>query len=371
MKRRILYLFVAVLAVGIFGFGITFADNSSKLGELNNQINSLQKELNKGKVQEKELGKELVNLNSMIGEIESEISDLTGDISAAETKIQDAQVKLDETQKEMDAQSELMGQRIRAIYKNGEMGMLEILLGSENLTDLMTNIDMSQKIFNSDLQVLEKMEADYKEIERQKQELASMKQRLQTQKTALDQKKNELASSQKEVAALKSQVASENRELEAEIDAVNREANAIKAEILRSQSKDTVYTGGAMLWPCPASTRITSQFGYRLHPVLKVNKLHTGIDIGVASGNRVIAANSGTVIKAGWNNSYGYMVMIDHGGGIVTLYAHNSSLAVSTGQTVSAGQTIAYSGSTGMSTGPHLHFEVRVNGEYVNPLNYV
>ena len=109
----------------------------------------------------------------------------------------------------------------------------------------------------------------------------------------------------------------------------------------------------------------------RNHPILKVPKMHTGIDIGAGSGTDILAANAGTVITAGWNNSYGYMVMIDHGGGIVTLYAHASKLLVSTGNVVARGQTIAKVGSTGMSTGPHLHFEVRLNGVYKNPLDYV
>ena len=371
MKRRMKYITVAILVVCLFGFSVSFADNSSKLGALNKQISSLQKELKEGKVQEKELGKKLSNLNSQIGVIESEISSLNGDISEAEKKVAAANAELKKSQAEMNEQNELMGKRVRSMYKSGEMGMLEILLSSENIAELMTNLDMSQKIMDGDIKVLKEMEVRHAKIEKQKQALAAMKSKLQTQKAALDEKKKGLASSQRNVASLKSQVASENKELEAEIDAVNKEADAIKAEILKAQSKNTKYTGGAMMWPCPASSRITSSFGYRFHPVLKVNKLHTGIDIGVASGNAVVAANAGTVIKAGWNNSYGYMVMIDHGGGIVTLYAHNSSLCVSSGQSVSMGQTIAYSGSTGMSTGPHLHFEVRVNGEYVNPLSYV
>ncbi|HVI41383.1 MAG TPA: M23 family metallopeptidase, partial [Anaerovoracaceae bacterium] len=120
-----------------------------------------------------------------------------------------------------------------------------------------------------------------------------------------------------------------------------------------------------------SSTRVTSEFGMRYHPILKVNKMHTGIDIGAASGTKVLAANSGTVIKAGWNNSYGNVVMIDHGGGIVTLYAHNSKLLVSTGDVVAKGQNISLVGSTGNSTGPHIHFEVRVNGEYKNPRDWL
>jgi murein DD-endopeptidase MepM/ murein hydrolase activator NlpD len=126
-----------------------------------------------------------------------------------------------------------------------------------------------------------------------------------------------------------------------------------------------------MCWPSESSTRISSPFGNRLHPILRIYKLHTGIDIAARSGTNILAANAGTVISAGWNNGYGYMVMVDHGGGIVTLYAHSSKLLVRKGNVVARGQAIAKVGSTGMSTGPHLHFEVRVNGIYKNPLDYV
>ena len=124
-----------------------------------------------------------------------------------------------------------------------------------------------------------------------------------------------------------------------------------------------------MSWPVKG--RITSPFGYRIHPILKTKNLHTGLDIAASTGTPVVAANTGTVIKAGWNNSYGNLLMIDHGGGIVTLYAHNSSLLAKVGDVVSKGQTVAKIGSTGMSTGPHLHFEVRVNGQYKNPMDWL
>ena len=183
-------------------------------------------------------------------------------------------------------------------------------------------------------------------------------------------KQASLQASRGEVASLRSQVASDNKALESEIDALNAEADRLVEEIRRLQG-DQAYAGGTFAWPSASSTRVTSEFGMRFHPILKVNKLHTGIDIGAAAGTKVLAANSGTVIKAGWNNSYGNVVMVDHGGGIVTLYAHNSKLLVSEGDVVARGQEIALVGSTGMSTGAHIHFEVRVNGEYQNPRNWL
>jgi len=126
-----------------------------------------------------------------------------------------------------------------------------------------------------------------------------------------------------------------------------------------------------MTWPAPGYTRVTSPFGYRIHPILKTKKLHTGIDVGIALGKDIVAAQSGTVIYSDWLGGYGKVIMIDHGGGIVTLYAHNSKLVVSEGDKVKRGQVVSKCGSTGMSTGPHLHFEVRENGKYVDPIKYV
>ena len=125
-----------------------------------------------------------------------------------------------------------------------------------------------------------------------------------------------------------------------------------------------------MIWPCPSCHTITSEFGWRIHPIYGTSKYHSGVDIGASYGATVIAADSGTVITAGWVSGYGNCVVISHGNGVSTLYGHMSSIAVSSGQSVSQGQTIGYVGSTGNSTGPHLHWEVTVNGERQNPLNY-
>ena len=140
---------------------------------------------------------------------------------------------------------------------------------------------------------------------------------------------------------------------------------------MASSSNNSEYTGGSMTWPLPGYYSITSPFGNRLHPILKVYKMHTGVDIAGAgcNGKNVVATADGKVIHAGWISGYGNTVMIDHGGGIVTLYAHSQKLLVKKGDTVTRGQAIMLVGSTGYATGPHLHFEVRVNGKYVNPVD--
>ena len=370
-KRTISCIVLTCMIISILSLGITFADESqSKLSDLNSQINSLQKELKEGKSEESKLNSQLKNLDNLIKEAEAEVANLQRDIESTQAKVAEAQKQLDAKQAEMDQQNEDMGERVRTMYKNGDVGTLEILLGSESLTDFMTNLDMTQKIFDNDVQVLEEMEAQYKEMEVYKNQLATLQRQLENKQADQATKKKELATSRGNIAEMRSQVAGENKDLEKQVDALNAEANAIKAEILRLQGGGS-YTGGTMLWPAPASHRVTSPFGYRIHPILGTRKLHTGVDIGVGTGSQVLAANAGTVIKAAWNNSYGYMVMVDHGGGIVTLYAHNSQLKVKAGDTVARGDLLALSGSTGMSTGPHLHFEVRVNGDYQNPLNYI
>jgi len=160
------------------------------------------------------------------------------------------------------------------------------------------------------------------------------------------------------------------KKIEEEEDKLISQSNALVNQIKNLQ-KSGAYAGGSMTWPCPSSKTISSYYGNRLHPILKKYKMHTGIDISAKQGASIVAANKGTVIMAGWQSGYGYTVVVDHGGGITTLYAHCSKILVSVGQNVKAGETIAKVGSTGMSTGPHLHFEVRKNGATTNPLNYV
>lgn len=257
------------------------------------------------------------------------------------------------------------------MYKNGNIGMLSVLLGSKSMSDFLTNVEMAKRIYQSDENLLGEMQKAYDAVIDKKEQLSALKESLVSQQETAKNAKASLAASEEKLAAQKKSIESDNKALEAQIDQLNAEADKLVAEILRLQGNEA-YAGGQMCWPSKSSTRITSKFGNRLHPILKVYKLHTGIDIGAAKGTDIIAANSGKVIKAAYNaGGYGYYVMIDHGGGIVTLYAHASKLLVNVGDIVVRGQKIALVGSTGNSTGPHIHFEVRVNGQYVDPLNYV
>ena len=372
MKKIVTYVFMFALFASMITFGVTYADNEQQqLNNVNSQINQTKSQLNEGKKKENQLNSQIKQLESQINASEKDINNIKGSISKTVKSITTVQQNLVAVEQEMTTQNTNLQKRLRAMYKNGDIGLVQILLGSDNITDFMTNMDMVQKIFDNDVEVLKTMEEQHQKIENQKKELETLQAQLVAQKQKEADKQANLEVSRGKVANLKAQVATDNAQLEKQIDSLNAEADRLVDEIRKLQG-DAAYAGGEFCWPSAATPHyITSPFGMRYHPILKVNKMHTGIDIRAASGTKIFAANSGTVIKAGWNNSYGNVVMIDHGGGIVTLYAHNSKLLVSTGDVVSKGQNIALSGSTGNSTGPHLHFEVRVNGEYKDPMGWL
>jgi murein DD-endopeptidase MepM/ murein hydrolase activator NlpD len=214
------------------------------------------------------------------------------------------------------------------------------------------------------MDVLTEMNAKLEKIEKKKSELDDMKQVLKTNKQAQIQKREALATDKKKLASAEVKAHKETLEAQEDLAAAQKESDALEAE-LKSYTSTQTWGGGKLGWPVIG--RITSEFGYRIRPNFGYRQLHTGIDIAVPSGTPIRAAGDGVVYSAGWKGSYGNAVIIDHGSGIMTLYGHNSGFAVSTGQTVKRGQVIAYAGSTGNSTGPHCHFEVRVNGTPQNP----
>ncbi|MCR5482662.1 MAG: peptidoglycan DD-metalloendopeptidase family protein [Clostridia bacterium] len=376
MKKFIAIGLIFTMLFATMGFAVSFADNAdvskqqAELADIQSQKQALQKEIKSGKAVVSELNKQIKSLENQINLSQLEINELGVNINQTQAEINAAQKQLEELQDNITEQNTALNTRLRTMYKNGSVGFLDVLLGSRGISDLMTNLDRVQRIYENDKEVLMTLQKEHKEIDEQKNYLVGLQSKLKATQDEVREKQNALNSDKVKINEKQQAAASDVKALEEQENALNAEANSLIAEI-RKLSGGGTYTGGSMLWPVPGVSRITSQFGYRIHPILGYKKMHTGIDIGAASGTTIIAANSGTVIKSGWNNSYGNMIMIDHGGGIVTLYAHASALLVSNGATVSAGQAIAKVGSTGMSTGPHLHFEVRVNGNYVDPLGYV
>ncbi len=346
MKKKTLIctlIFVMVAAMSTFTY-VYAAGASDKQQELN--------DINEEKDQ---VSENLEELTSRIEEQQSEVDQIESDIKAKEAEISAAEADIQQTEKDIEERQEGLNERLRTMYKNGSIGYLDVLFGSSSLSEFLTNLEMIQRIYKGDQDTLETLEQQHNELEKKKTALQTEKSQLADQKASAEEKQ----------AALQE----DKDALQAKLDELNEEADRISSEIASLQDKDKVYTGGQFLWPT-TSTTITSYFGYRIHPVTGVYTGHTGIDIGVGTGSPVYASASGNVIVAGWYGGYGYAVVIDHGSGISTLYGHNSSVNVSVGQSVEKGDVIASSGSTGVSTGPHLHFEVRINGAYVDPLSY-
>ena len=313
-------------------------------------------------------------------------------------------------------QSELFRVRMREMEEGGKLSFIVVLLESRSISDLLTRIDMISEVMSYD-KALEKALMDARaKVEEAEKALEDAKAEEEAKKGELEARKADLLTQVAEAEALVKSLEADieafkaayneteaakqelQREIDAKVAALEAERRAAEEAARKaaeeaarrqaeqqsqqqqqqqSQQQTTTppapsYTSGtgSMIWPCPSCHTITSEFGWRIHPIYGTSKYHSGVDIGASYGATVIAADSGTVITAGWVSGYGNCVVISHGNGVSTLYGHMSSIAVSSGQSVSQGQTIGYVGSTGNSTGPHLHWEVTVNGERQNPLNY-
>lgn len=338
--------------------------------KIKDQLNLVKKNKKLNETKQKDIIGRINGIEVQIGTLENQVDTLGKDIIETEQDINAKSVALKIAENNIGNKKDTLNARLRVMYKTGSVGYIEVLLGSNDFGDLMTRIDTVRKIFLHDTNMIQFLMEQRDIIEQTKTDLEVYKNRLKQKVNEKEAAQANLNVKVGELATAKQQLAADYKALEAQEDALKAEADKV-TKLLASMKVTQKYVGGVMSWPVPASSRITSSFGYRIHPILKTKKLHTGIDIGVASNSNVIAAQAGKVIHSGWLGGYGKVLIIDHGGGIATLYAHNNTLLVSVGSKVTRGQVIAKSGSTGLSTGPHVHFEVRVNGAYVDPMKYV
>ena len=258
--------------------------------------------------------------------------------------------------------------------KSGDIQYLDVLLGSKSIFEFISNYYLITELYTYNISLVE--DADTK-----RQEIQDISDNLESKKLELIEKKKEqqkitqvLENTKTARAYYNSKLTEEEQQIQAEIDEYKTQMAQIESEIKLLSGKLSFgedYIGEEMIWPIPGHTYITSQYGMRTHPITGLYSLHTGVDVSAAIGTDFIAAASGVVTKAEYNKYYGNMVIIDHGGGVQTLYAHGSEIVVKLGQLVAQGETVLKVGSTGYSTGPHAHFEIRINGDTVNPLDYV
>lgn len=378
--KRIVALLIVVFFV-LLAFSSVFmsyvnADTKSELNQkqqdLSSNKNEIKSKINDLNTEKEDVLAEKEQLDLQVTELEGEIAELDGQIDDYEEKISVVSDELEVVTKAADEQYDAFKKRVRVMYENGSTGYLDILLSSESFSDFFSRVEIVKQITAYDSSMTDRLREKQEEIQSKKDELEELKQGLLDSKTSLETKKSSLDGKMAKRDALIKQIESNVTELEKQLKVIEAEEASVRAQITKISGGNTsAYAGGSMTWPCPSCKIITSEYGWRLHPVLGYEKLHTGMDIGASYGAKIIAAKSGKVITATENRAYGKYVVIDHGGGICTLYAHQSSLAVSVGQSVNEGDTVGYVGSTGYSTGPHLHFEVIVNGQTTNPRNYV
>lgn len=359
-------LCICVYAENIEGLQEQSSEITQKLNETNNRLQAVQDEISTNMQQLQELDNQVAQSQEELNKISVQVDELILQISENEEK-------LAKTQKEYDSIQELLDARLIQMYETPELGFLQVLFESKSITDFLSTYYAMKELAEYDAELLETVKKQKQEIETTKKILAEKKEQVVESKQSQQKKTQVLANTKTMREYYISKLTAEEQALQAQIDEYNFQVSSIEAEIklLAINSISADYIGGAMIWPIPGYTGITSEYGMRVHPITGAYKLHTGMDVGAPIGASFVAAANGVVTKATFNQAYGNMVIIDHGGGVQTLYAHGSEIMVQVGQTVSAGTEVLKVGSTGYSTGPHAHFEIRINGQTVNPVDYL
>ncbi|BES64903.1 M23 family metallopeptidase [Gottschalkiaceae bacterium SANA] len=374
MKKWIAFLLiltcVSSLAFASNNYDDQINDLEGKKDDLHDELNDIRDQQQGVKEDISQNLNEIRSLDRKIQARQGEIDELETRIRGLMTQIEYKKTDLSESEYEYARYMELFNKRLRAMYMNSDMDYMELMLTAQSISELAVRLDMVSYIAENDQRLLEDLNNTKILIRHQKYELELSEQEMRTKMQTVVDAKSELLVASTEKKSIYDTLQDQYAELKKAVAEMEAQEKAVGDEIKRLQMERD-YVGGELAWPSPGYYYVTSKFGQRFHPVLKRWKLHTGIDLRVPSGSKIVAANAGVVLIAKYNVAYGNYVVIDHGGGISTLYAHNKKLLVSAGQTVKRGQVISYSGSTGYSTGPHLHFEYRINGEYQNPLDYL
>ena len=391
-KQRVLKSVLAAVMILLLGVSMTvyassvntdvndatLSDAEKELEELKNQldkaediVNDLEDSRDDLKSKISKLNKSMINISAKITELEKLLVEKNG-------QIEETKVKLEEAKQTADKQYDDMKLRIQYMYENGQYSYLESFLASKNLSEFLNSAEYINQIQQYDREKLEEYKNTVVEIEDYEAQLEKERTELETMKASVEKEKKNVASMmaarENELSSIRENLSDAMDEAEliaAEVQAqeeVIAEIKRIMAENKNNQSE--AYTGG-YLWPVPASKRVTSDFGPRKSPTAGASSNHKGIDIGAPTGSDIVAVAPGKVIISRYSSSAGYYITVDHGGGLCSVYMHCSKLLANVGDVVEGGQVIAKVGSTGISTGPHLHFGVSLNGTYVSPWGYL
>lgn len=390
MKKKIMSIILVFIILQYFCIFVFAEEQTNEI--INSVTNEVSLEDKKQEVDDKiedanikleyvqdELSATLLKIQELEDKImsyEKDIEELGNKMQTLQTSIDDATARLQIASQSYEEKSDLLAKRLVAIYESGDIEYLDVLLNSKNITDFLSRYYVIQEIVEYDNVLIKQVQEEKENIDLTKQKLENEQGEIKIIKAKSEQTSIVLGNMKTLQQSYINDLSDDEKKLQEQITAFKQEQAQIEAQIAAANNNmdvDIQYTGGEMLWPVAISgTVITSGYGVREHPIQGVIKQHTGLDIGGAPlGAPVVAAADGIVTYAGWLGGYGNCVMINHGDGIVTLYGHGNEVLTEIGKEVKQGDIIMALGSTGNSTGPHCHFEVRVNGNYTNPLNYV
>lgn len=385
MKRKIVSTFLAILLIMIMVTLPVFATSAQqKKEELEDKLQDAKDEKAEVTSQKNEVLDEISELNAQISAYENEIEKLNNKIEELEDSIEEKEAEIEKLQKESEEKQEALIQKLVAMYEDGQTTYLDVLLSSDSIVSFISNYYMIEQMAEADQAIIDSIEEKQEQIEKNKKELEENKKEITNSKKEIVSKNNKLTAAKQSKQEKVDSLSKEEKELQKKIDEFNEAIKEAEEEI-REEAQNTVSSGGGyqgsfegdLSWPLSSSSSyynyITSIFGRRDAPTAGASTNHGAVDIAV-SYEPVYAPASGKIIIARWLSGYGNYVLIDHGNGYYTGFGHLSSFNVSKGQTVSRGQQVAVSGNTGISTGPHLHYEVHIGGyaqsDRVDPLLY-
>lgn len=347
-------------------------DLDGKIEEANHKLEYVQGEMSTSLL-------EIQKLSDKIAQYESENKELAEKLADLDTSITETTQLLQTVTEEYNQKDQLLKERLVTVYEEGELSFLDVLLSSRNFMDMLSSYYIMQEMAEYDNQLIEKVSEQRKTIDNAKRKLENENAQVKILKAKAEQNEIVVKNTKTLHEGYVKKLSDQEKELNDKINAYKIEYAQIQSQLQRASTETSdiqiQYTGGKMLWPVASmNTTITSNYGTRVYPIAGtsvVTDFHLGLDIAAPAGTPVVAALDGVVTYAGWLGSYGYCVMIYHGEGITTVYAHSQKLVVEKGDEVKQGQFIMEVGSTGNSTGPHCHFEVRINGQTTDPLQFV
>ena len=392
---------VAILAVVVAGLApaaagaLTSGQAQDQLTTTREKLDLMRARIAAAKERKASLDEQIRDIDARLGRTESQLSATTAQIAEVERDLAAARKRLDRLREQLRVnrielraaeddlarQETAFEQRVVMAYKANELSYIDVLLESSSFDDLVRRLRVVQDVVSGESDLIGELEAARAAVAAKREALTAKQEEATRTASRLEEQRAELAALRAAQQQQRDAIAAARQEKGATLAAANADLAELERQedqlLSQSQTLASIINGnaggghgtGSMMWPVNGT--VTSGFGYRIHPILGGRRLHTGIDIAAPSGAAIWAADGGLVIYAAWISGYGNTVAIDHGGGISTLYAHQSSIAVGYGQTVAKGQAIGAVGSTGYSTGPHLHFEVRVNGSPVDPMGYL